>query len=176
MGIIPVNLRPEYPSYCEIPRCPVRSLTRREKEDERARKKSNPSSQNKTKDKTSKSSIHSPNLLKPDNSPLSLIAITPHVHVNRTALSSNLLPLLKPALPSLSRLPGPPLAELMFALLTTCLSDGGSRSEAYTIDTFTVITKRPVDFVACDLRVLPGKAADICCGLAVIFWRWFDRV
>jgi hypothetical protein len=119
--------------------------------------------------------IHSPNFLKPHDSPLSLVSTISHVHINRTALPSTLLPLLKPALPSLSRLPSSPLAELIFALLTARLSDGGSRSEAYTIDTFTIITERAVDFMASDLRVLPGKAAGVWCGLVVISWRWFDR-
>jgi hypothetical protein len=50
---------------------------------------------------------------------------------------------------------------LIFALLTTRLSDGRRRSEAYAIDAFTVVAERAVDFVTSDLRVLPGEAADV---------------
>jgi hypothetical protein len=150
-------------------------ISRREEERERERTET----QNKITEHNSKINtifhIHSPNLLKPHNPPLPFIAITTHIQIHRTTLPSTLLSLLKPALPSLSRFPSPPLAKLMFALLTACLSDGGSRSEAYTVDAFAVVAERAMDFVTGDLRVLPGEAADVWFGLVVIFWGWFDR-
>ena len=145
------------------------------REEERAIKKSNPK-QNRPKTFLITLRIHSPNLLKPHNPPLPFIVITTHIQIHRKTLPSTLLSLLKPALPSLSRFPSPPLAKLMFALLAACLSDGGSRSEAYTVDAFAVVAERAVDFVTGDLRVLPGEAADVWFGLVVVFWWWFGRV
>lgn len=147
------------------------------REEERAIKKSNPN-QNRPNTFLKTNTIlhiHSPNLLKPHNPPLPFIVITTHIQIHRKTLPSTLLSLLKPALPSLSRFPSPPLAKLMFALLAACLSDGGSRSEAYTVDAFAVVAERAVDFVTGDLRVLPSEAADVWFGLVVIFWGWFDR-
>ena len=73
----------------------------------------------------------STNLLKPHNPPLRL---TPTLSINCTAL-----PLLIPTLPSLFRLPSPPLAELVFALLATGLCDGRRGSEADAVDAFAVV-------------------------------------
>jgi hypothetical protein len=91
----------------------------------------------------------SPNLLKPHNPPLSLIAI---LNIRTTAL-----PLLIPTLPSLLRLSRTPLAELMLALLAARLSDRRRRSETNTVDTFAVIAESSVDLMAGDFRVLPGR-------------------
>jgi hypothetical protein len=49
----------------------------------------------------------------------------------------------------------------MFALLTTRLSDGRRGSEPYAINPFTIIAEGAVDFVAGDLRVLPGQTVEV---------------
>jgi hypothetical protein len=158
MGIIPVLICAPSPfiQYCEIPRsrdCYLPQIERKSKSENQT--------QNQTRNQ-SHSSTNSPNLLKPHDPPLPVITIITHIH--RTALASTLLPLLKPALSGFSRLASPPLAKLMFALLTASLSDGGCWPEAYTINAFAVIAERTMDFVAGYLRVLPGQVVDFWAG------------